>query len=89
MISRLFTIKKADFIKRKLTIIQRKLRLVMKCYSIRDFEVDEFEKKYKFKITRKINGVKLESKKQFEGTYEIDEVDEDRLSLRLKVGTSN
>jgi hypothetical protein len=89
MISKLFIVKKSDFLKKKLTIIQHKLRVVMKCYTIREFEADEQNKTYSFKVVRRINGVKIESKKELQGSYEIDEVDEDRISLRLKVGSSN
>ena len=89
MISRPFIVKKTDFLKRKYTIIQHKLRLVMRCYTIRDFKVDESNRLYKFKVTRKINGVKIKSKKEYEGTYSVEEVNDDSLLLKLKVERLN
>ena len=49
MVSRSFEITKRDFVKKFKTIVQKKLRILMKCSCVRDFSVDMDLGTYKFK----------------------------------------
>jgi len=73
MFSRTFRIKKKDFDKKPLTIFQHKLRVLMKCYTIRELELNELKQTYSFKKSHKINGLKMDDPKVYNGKYEIGE----------------
>jgi len=75
MVSRTFKIKKKELEKKPITIFQHKLRVLMKCYTIRDLSIDEVKQKYKFKKSHKINGLKFDDSKEYFGSYEVKEVE--------------
>ena len=63
--------KRSDFEKKPITIFQHKLRVLMKCYTIRELVLDEINFTIKFKKTHKINGLKMEDSKEYSGKYEV------------------
>ena len=75
MVSQSFKIKRSDFEKKPITIFQHKLRVLMKCYTIRELILDEINFTVKFKKSHKINGLKMEDQKEYTGRYEVVEVD--------------
>jgi len=54
MIAREFIIEKKLFLRRKLTILQHKLRVVMKCYTVVNFQLDDNENKFSFQKSYRI-----------------------------------
>lgn len=70
MVSRSFKIKKAEFERVPLKVLQHKLRTLMKCYTIRDLELNEINQTLRFKKTYRINGIKMQDPSQCEGCYE-------------------
>lgn len=73
MVIKSFKIKKSDFEKKPITMFQHKLRILMKCYTIRELVLDEINFTITFKKSHKINGLKMEDPKEYIGTYEVAE----------------
>lgn len=86
MVLKDFTIKARTFKKRKLSTLQHKLRVIMKCYTIVDFDLDDEEQTFTFKKSHKINGLRMDDPNEHSGRFEIEEVDADTVKLRLIVG---
>ena len=85
MISRSFKLKKRDFLKRKATYIQVKLRVFLKCYSICNFELDDSNMRYRFTKSYKINGMRMDDPTMHIGYYEVEELEDDCVLLILKM----
>lgn len=74
MTTREFTVTVADFNKKKKTIIQHKIRTLLKCYTVQDFNLSEDLKTFTFKQTFKIRGIQMVSKKTLEGKYKTEDL---------------
>jgi len=86
MVIKSFKIKRSDFEKKPITIFQHKLRVLMKCYTIRELVLDEVNFTIRFKKSHKINGLKMEDPKEYTGTYEIAEAENiSELTLKLMI----
>jgi hypothetical protein len=86
MVGKDFKIKKKTFRKRKLSTLQHKLRVLMKCYTVVDFDLDDEAQTFTFKKTHKINGLKMDDPKEHSGRFEVEELEDDNIRLRLIVG---
>jgi len=86
MVGKDFKINKKTFRRRKLSTLQHKLRVLMKCYTIVSFDLDEEAQSFTFKKTHKINGLKLNDSKEYSGRFEINDLDDDNVNLRIIVG---
>lgn len=86
MVYKDFKIKKRTFRRRRLSTLQHKLRVLMKCYTIVDFELDYDTNEFTFKKTHKINGLKMDDPKEHKGRYEVEDIDDESVNLRLIVG---
>jgi hypothetical protein len=84
-----FKINKRTFRRRKSSTIQHKLRVLMKCYTVFDFDLDYDTCEFIFKKTHKINGIKMKDPKEHRGRYEENEIDDENINLRLIVGDIN
>lgn len=72
MTSKDFIVKEEDFNKKKKTIIQHKIRTMLKCYTVQDFNLLEDTQTFSFRQTFRINGVQVVMKKVIEGRYEFN-----------------
>jgi len=86
MVIKDFKISKKIFRRRKLSTLQHKLRVLMKCYTIVNFDIDDETQVFTFKKTHKINGLKMNDPKEYEGRFEVDEIDDNNVNLRLIIG---
>lgn len=86
MVYKDFKIKKKVFRRRKLSTLQHKLRVIMKCYTVVDFDLDFDTQEFTFKKTHKINGLKMDDPKEYSGRFEVKDIDDENISLRLIVG---
>jgi hypothetical protein len=86
MVVKGFKINKRTFKKRKLSTLQHKLRVIMKCYTIIGFDLNDEEQTFTFKKTHKINGLRMDDPKDYSGRFEIEELDDDNINLKLIVG---
>lgn len=80
-----FKIDKKTFRRRKLSILQHKLRTTMRCYTITDFDLDDDTSSFVFKKTHKINGLKMIDPKEYRGRFLINDIDDNTISLRIIV----
>ena len=58
----------------------------MKCYTIVDFDLDDDTQSFIFKKTHKINGLKMNDPKKHSGRFEVSELDDENINLKLIVG---
>lgn len=86
MIKKDFILKSREFRRRKLSTIQHKLRILMKCYTVVDFDLDENNNSFVFKKTHKINGLKMSDPKEYNGKFDLKDLDDDMIILTLIVG---
>lgn len=86
MVSKTFKVNKRKFLLRKLSIIQHKLRTVMRCYTVFNFVLDDEIQKYKFQKAHKVNGIRMEDPEMHFGSYEVKEIeDSDDIILILTI----
>jgi len=86
MIAREFIIEKKLFLRRKLTIFQHKLRVVMKCYTVVNFQLDEDENKFSFQKSYRISKVRIDDSNVNTGGYSIEEIPTtDKILLKIYV----
>lgn len=76
MLSKSFTVKKRDFEKKPITILQHKLRLLMKCYTITNLVLDDIEFTITFKKNYKINGIRMEDPKEYVIKYSVLDIED-------------
>lgn len=81
MTKREIKVKKTEFEKRKLTTLQHKLRVVLKCYTIKNFVLNEEERTFSFNKTHLINRIQMEDKKKISGKYDIQDLDSDEILI--------
>lgn len=86
MVFKDFNISKKIFRRRKLSTIQHKLRVLMKCYTVINFEIDDENQTFTFKKTHKINGLKMKDPKEYSGRFEVEDLDGESVNLRLIIG---
>ena len=58
----------------------------MKCYTIVDFDLDDDLQTFSFKKTYRINGLKMNDPKEYYGRFEVEDLDDDNVNLRLIAG---
>ena len=85
MTSREFTVTVEDYNKKKKTIIQHKIRTLLKCYTVQEFNLDEETKSFTFKQTFKIRGYQMVSPKVLTGKFQTENLGilEGKDSLKL------
>lgn len=85
MTSRDFIIPLSDYNKKKKTIIQHKIRTLLKCYTVQDFSLDESLGSFTFKKTIRINGLQMVYPTVLTGKYAVENVDADSVKLTLSI----
>jgi len=85
MNSKVFKISRDEFRRRKKTILQHKLRVVLKCYTVFNFALNEENDRFTFSKSYKINGRRIEDLNVLEGFFELEDMGEDFLKLKISV----
>ena len=70
-----FKIKTREYNRKFITLIHHKLRVLMKCYTVRDLKIDPDKQVFTFKKSHKINGLTMKDSKEYSGHYEIEEIE--------------
>lgn len=90
MTSKSFDIPEKKVGNRISSTLQHKLRVVMKCYTIVDFDIDKEQMTFSFKKTNRIRGIVLKDKKEYRGRYEVTKndnpVEDKEYNLTIFVG---
>lgn len=86
MITREFIIEKKLFLRRKLTILQHKLRVVMKCYTVVNFQLDDNENKFSFQKSYRISKIRIDDENVNTGGYSVEDIPTtDKVLLKIYV----
>ena len=86
MISREFKISLKTFRRRKLTLLQHKLRVVMKCYTVNNFVLNDVDNTFSFNKTFKKSGIQINDKTLNTGKFEATEIpNSDEIILKVYV----
>jgi hypothetical protein len=64
------SIRKAE--RRLASTIQHKLRVVMNCYTVKNFELNEDENTFSFNKTNRIRGIVINDSKDYTGSYVLE-----------------
>lgn len=70
-----FVINHKTFRKRKLTLLQHKLRVVMKCYTIISFKLNDSTKNFTFRKSYRKMGIKFDDENINTGKYSMIELE--------------
>ena len=87
MVTKQFTLNSIKFNRRKKTTIQHKLRVVMNCYTVSDFELNETDNTFSFRKNYRINGKRLEDKKILTGNFIVEDVGDEQYKITITVNT--
>lgn len=86
MISREFKINLKTFRRRKLTLLQHKLRVVMKCYTVNNFVLNDVDNSFSFQKTFKKSGIQINDSTVNTGKFETSEIPgSDEIILKVYV----
>lgn len=58
----------------------------MKCYTVTNFDLDEENQSFSFKKTHRINGLKMKDPKEYSGRFEVQDIDDENINLKLIIG---
>lgn len=89
MTTRNFEISIREAERRLSSTLQHKLRVVMKCYTIVNFTINERECTFNFNKTNKIRGILLKDSKEYSGSYVLEEsnqkIEDKEYSLTINI----
>ncbi len=75
MVTQRFKIKRRDFERKPIGVFQHKLRVFLKCYTIRDMLLDEINCTVSFKKSHRVSGIKVLDPKEYTIYYETEEAE--------------
>lgn len=78
-------VSKRVFQRRKLTTLQHKLRTVFKCYTIKNFILNEEDNTFSLNKTHLINNIQMEDRKVINGRYDITELDDENIIITFTI----
>ena len=87
MVTKQFIFNSIKFNRRKKTTIQHKLRVVMNCYTVSDFELNETDNTFSFRKNYRINGKRLEDKKILTGHFVVEDAGNEQYKITITVNT--
>jgi hypothetical protein len=72
MITKTFEISTRDAEKRLSSTIQHKLRVVLKCYTITNFFLNQEQNSFSFNKTNRIRGIVIKDKNLYQGSFILE-----------------
>tara|TARA_Y100000389_G_C17413882_1_gene492549 strand:- start:586 stop:864 length:279 start_codon:yes stop_codon:yes gene_type:complete len=73
MIEKEFEVSIREAKKRLSSTLQHKLRVVMKCYTVINFTLNENDRTFSFNKTNRIRGIVIKDSKTYAGSYVVNE----------------
>ena len=70
------------------TILQQKIRVVIRCYTIVDLCINKENKTFTFKKSHKRKNIRIDDPKTYSGQYEIENIDKENSKLIISVDTT-
>lgn len=90
MLEKTFTISKKQGESRMSSTLQHKLRIVMKCYTIINFSLNEENNTFSFNKTHRIRGIVVKDSKTYTGSYVLTPNEnpyyDEEYNLKVNVG---
>jgi len=90
MTSKHFLISSREAENRLSSTIQHKLRIVMKCYTISNFNIENNNNTFSFNKTNRIRGIKLIDKNNYTGSFVLEKnpnpLEDKEYTLIINVG---
>lgn len=91
MITKSFEISKREAEKRLSSTIQHKLRVVLKCYTITNFIINQEQNSFSFNKTNRIRGIVIKDKNLYHGSFilekKIEPLEDFEYQLTINVGS--
>jgi hypothetical protein len=85
MITKTFEISKRDAERRLSSTIQHKLRVVLKCYTITNFFINQEQNSFSFNKTNRIRGIVINDKNLYQGSFILEKSKELKEDLEYKL----
>lgn len=87
-VTKQFLFSSHKFKRRTRTTIQHKLRVVLNCYTVSEFQLNENDNTFSCKKNYKINGMRIEGKNTLTGNYSVEGLDEnEQCKITITVNT--
>lgn len=85
MITKTFEISTREAEKRLSSTIQHKLRVVLKCYTITNFFLNQEQNSFSFNKTNRIRGIVIKDKNLYQGSFILEKSKELKEDLEYKL----
>jgi hypothetical protein len=85
MIQKSYLVKSKGLSNRLTTLIQHKLRNVVKCYSVGDFNLDIEAHTFTFHKIIRVNKTNINGEKVFSGFYTLSNIDDEQCQITIAV----
>jgi hypothetical protein len=72
MITKTFEISTREAQKRLSSTIQHKLRIVLKCYTVTNFMINQEQNSFSFNKTNRIRGIVIKDKNLYQGSFVLE-----------------
>ena len=82
MTSKDFLVKNKRLDTHIVSLVQHKIRTVLKCYTVFEFKMNE-DKTFTFKKSHKINGVRMNDPKTYKATYILAPFNDEQSKLTI------
>ena len=73
MITKTFILDRISLENRLAPVISKKLRILMRCYTIRDLIINDIDKSLTFKKSHKIGGLQMTDPVEYKGRFTIED----------------
>jgi hypothetical protein len=85
MITNTFKISTRKAERRLSSTLQHKLRVVMKCYTIINFSINQEQNTFSFNKTNNIRGIVINDGKNYNGSYVLEKIPESEEGFEYKL----
>jgi hypothetical protein len=85
MITKVFKISTREAESRLSSTLQHKLRIVLKCYTITNFFINQEQNSFSFNKTNRIRGIVIKDKNLYQGSFILEKSKEIKEDLEYKL----
>jgi hypothetical protein len=85
MITKTFEISKREAERRLSSTIQHKLRVVLKCYTITNFFINQEQNSFSFNKTNRVRGIVIKDKNLYQGSFILEKSKELKEDIEYKL----
>lgn len=85
MITKAFKISTREAESRLSSTLQHKLRIVLKCYTITNFFINQEQNSFSFNKTNRIRGIVIKDKNLYQGSFILEKSKEAKEDLEYKL----